>query len=80
MILKKTFFELMNSEVLKKNAENGRKHRDINLVTTERRRNYFLSEPNCHTVKFFTKSLLAIEMENTQIFMKKPVYLGLSIL
>ena len=80
MILKKTFFELMNSEVLKKNAENGRKHRDINLVTIERRRNYFLSEPNCHTVKFFTKNLLAIEMENTQIFMNKPVYLGLSIL
>ena len=32
------------------------------LVTTERRRNYLVSEPNDHTTKFFTENLLAIEM------------------
>ena len=41
-----------------------KKHRDINLVTTERRRNYLLSELNFHTTKFFTEHLLAIEVEN----------------
>ena len=41
--------------------ENVRKHRDIKLVTTERRRNYLESEPNCHTAKFFTENLLSIE-------------------
>ena len=57
-----------------------RNHRNIKLVTTERRRNYLVSEPNYHTTKFFTKSLSAIEMRKTQILMNKPVYLGLSIL
>ena len=38
--------------------ENVRKHRDIKIVTTERRRNYFISEQNSHTRKFFTKILL----------------------
>ena len=43
--------------------ENIRKHRDIKLVTTERRRNYFVSEPNYHTTKFSTEILLAINMK-----------------
>ena len=43
--------------------ENVRKHKDIKLVTTEGRRNYFVSEPNYHTTKFLTENLLAIEMK-----------------
>ena len=60
--------------------KNVRKHRDIKLVTTERRRNYLVSEPNYHTTKIFTKNLLEIEMKKTEILVNKPVYLGLSIL
>ena len=52
----------MNDAVFGKTMENVRKHRDIKLVTTERRRNYLLSKPNFHTTKFFTENLLAIEM------------------
>ena len=37
-----------------KTMENVRTHRDIKLVTTERRKNYLVSEPNYHTAKFFT--------------------------
>ena len=51
----------MNSAVFGKIMENVRKHRDIKLVTTERRRNYLLSEPNFDTTKFFTGKLLPIE-------------------
>ena len=40
-----------------------RKHRNIKLVTTERRRNYVVSEPDYQTTKFFTVSLLATEMK-----------------
>ena len=43
--------------------ENVRKHRDIKLVTTKRRRTYFVSEPNNHAPKFKKKKLLAIELE-----------------
>ena len=57
-----------------------KKRRIIKLVTTERRRDYFVSEPNYHTTKFFTENSLAIEMRKTQILMKKSVYLSLSIL
>ena len=60
--------------------ENVRKHRNIKLVTTERRRNYLVSELHYHTTKFFTENLLAIEMIKTQILNNKAVYLGVSIL
>ena len=57
--------------------ENVRKHRNIELVTTKRRRNYLVSELNYHTTKFFTENMLAIEMRKTLIIMNNPVYLGL---
>ena len=57
-----------------------RKHRDFKLVTTEARSNYLVSEPNYHTVTFFSENVLATELKETQIFMSKHVYLGLSIL
>ena len=59
----KDFFKLMNNAVFGKTMENVRKHRDIKLVTTERRRNYLVSEPNYHTTNFFTENLLEIEMK-----------------
>ena len=58
---------------LEKTMENVRKHRDINVATTERRRNYLVSEPNHHTTKFFTENLLAIEMKKAEILMNNPV-------
>ena len=58
-------FKLMNNAVFGKTMENGRKNKDIKLVTTERRRNYLVSEPNYHTIKFFTENSLTIEMIKT---------------
>ena len=59
----KDLFTLTNNAVFEKTMKNVRKHRNIKLVTTERRRNYLVSEPNYHTTKFFTENLLAIEMK-----------------
>ena len=70
----------MISAVFGKTIENVTKHKNIIHVTTERRRINLVSEPNYCTTKFFTESLLAIEMRKTQILINKPVYLGLSIL
>ena len=60
--------------------ENVRKHRNIKLVTTDKRRNQLVSGPNYHTTKWFSEKLLAIEMKKTKVKMNKPIYLGLSIL
>ena len=76
----KDFLKLMNNADFDKTMENLRKHRDIKVVTTERRRNYLVSESNYDTTKFFTENLLAIEIKKTQTVMNKSVYLGLSIL
>ena len=59
----KGFFKLMNNAVLGKTMENVRKHRDIKLVTTDKRRNQLASEPNYYTTKYFSENLLAIEMK-----------------
>ena len=62
----------------KKNMENVRKQRDIKLVTTKRRRNYLVSEPNYHT-KVFHRYFIS-NRNGKKIVMNKPVYLGLPIL
>ena len=76
---KQDFFKLMNNSVFGKTMETARKHRDIKLVTTDKRRNQLASEPNYHTTKWFSENLLTIEMKKTKVKMNKPVYLGLSI-
>ena len=70
----------MNNAIFGKAMENVRKHRNVNFVTTEKRRNYLMSEPNYHATKFFTENLSAIEMRKTQILTNKAVYLSLAIL
>ena len=76
----KDFFKLMNNSLFGKIMENVRKHRDTKLVTTDKRRNQLVSEPNYHTTKWFSENLLAIEMKKIKLKMNKPVYLGLSML
>ena len=70
----------MNNSVFGKTVENVRKHRDVTLVTIDKRRNQLMSEPNYHATKWFSENLLAIEMKKIKIKMNKPVYIGLSIL
>ena len=42
----KDFFKLMNNSVFGKAMENVRNHRDIRVVTTDKRRSILASEPN----------------------------------
>ena len=57
-----------------------RNHRDIKLITSEKRRKRLVSEPNCHSCKKFSNHLMAIEMKKTRVKMNRPLYLGMSIL
>ena len=76
----KDLFKLMNIAVFGKTMENIRKHRDIKLVTTDKKRNKLVSEPNYHTINYISEDLSIIEMNKTKVKMNKPIYLGLSIL
>ena len=51
MVLEMIFFKLLNNSVFGKTMENEKKHRDIELVTTDNTRNQLVSESNYHTTK-----------------------------
>ena len=76
----KVFFKLMNNAVFGKTMENVRKHKDIKLVITDKRRNQLVSEPNYHAIKGFSENVVAIEMKKAKVKMNKPEYLCFSIL
>ena len=48
-------------------------HRDIKLVTTDKRRNQLVAEPNYHATKYFSEDLLAIEMKKIKVKMNKLI-------
>ena len=60
--------------------KNIRKHRDIKLVTTDKKRSKLVSEPNYHPMNLISEDLTTTEMKKTKVKMNKPIYLGLSIL
>ena len=70
----------MNNSVFGKTMENIRKHRDIKLVTMDKKRSKLVSEPNYHMINYISEDLSIIEMNKTKVKMNKPVYLGLSVL
>ena len=76
----KDFFKLMNNAVFGKTMENVRKHRDIKLVTTNKKRSKLVLEPNYHTMNYISEDLSIIKMKRTKVKIDKPIYLGLSIL
>ena len=72
--------KLMNNTVFGKTMENIRKHKDIKLVTTNKRRSKLVSEPNYHTISYISEDLSIVKMNKTKIKTNKPIYLGFSIL
>ena len=63
----------MNNAVFGKTIENVRKHRDIKLVTTDKKRSKLFSEPNYHTTNCISENLSIIEMRRTKLKMNKPI-------
>ena len=69
------FFTLVNKSVFGKTMKNVRNHRDIKLVTSNKRRKRLVSEPNYYSQKIFSDYLMAIEMKKTRVKMTKALYL-----
>ena len=76
----KDLFKFMNNAVFGKTMENVRNRRDVKLIVTEERRKKLVSEPNYDSCKFFSESLMAIEMRKTEVLMDKPIAVGQAIL
>ena len=76
----KDFFKLINNAVFGKTMENITKHRDIKLVTTDKRKNQLASESNSHTTKYFLENLMAIRKKKTKVKMNNLIYLDMSML
>ena len=76
----KNLFKLMNNSAFGKTSKNVRNHRNIKLVTSDKRRKRLVSEPNYHSHKNFSEHLMAIEMKKTKVKMTKRRYLGMAIL
>ena len=60
--------------------ENVTNHRDIKLVTSDKRRSILASEPNYHSSKCISKDLTIIEKRKVEVKMNKPIYLSQAIL
>ena len=69
----------MKANFSQKTMGNIRKHRDIKLVATNRRRHYLVSKPNYHMRKLFSENLIAKEMKTIKVKMNKSVFPGWSI-
>ena len=76
----KDFFKLMNNSVFRKMMENIRKHRNIKLVTTEEKYLHTVMKPNFKSGIRFGENLMGCEMGKIIVVMKKPIYLGQTIL
>ena len=62
----------MNNSVFGKTMKNVRNHRDIRLITANKKKRFQLaSEPNYDTTKLFTENLLATEMKKLNVKMDK---------
>ena len=69
----KDLFKLMNNSVFGKTMENIRKHRDIKLVTTNKRRSKLVSEQNYNTINLISEDISIIEMKKTKVKMNRPI-------
>ena len=72
--------ELMNNSFFGKTMENIRNHKDMKLVTSDKKYLKYVMKPNFKGGHPFSKHLFAVEMGKTEITMNKPVYLGEAIL
>ena len=65
--LEKNFFKLMNNSVFGKTMENNRNHKDMKLVTSNKKYLKYVLKPNFKGGHPFSKHLFAVEMGNTEI-------------
>jgi hypothetical protein len=76
----KDFFKLMNNSVFGKTMENIRNRVDIRIVNDEKNWNKLAKKHNFKSATIFSENLVAVHMRRTSVKLRKPIYLGMSIL
>ena len=79
----KMLFKLFNNAVYGKMMENERKRVDVKLVTKWNGRygaEALISKSNFHSSDIFDENLVAVQLFRTEICIRKPIYIGLSVL
>lgn len=69
----KDFLDLVNTSVFGKTMQNIRKNRGIRLVATDRRMSCVVLDPMDVTTKWYSKKLLVLGMNKTEVKMNKLV-------
>jgi hypothetical protein len=70
----------MNNYVFGKTMENVRNRVDIRIVNNEKKWNKLAKKHNFKSVTIFSENLVAVHMRRTSVKLRKPIYLGMSIL
>ena len=70
----KDFFKLMKNSMFGKTMENIRNHRDMKLVTSDKKFLKYVMKPNFKDCHSLSKHLFAVEMGKREITMNEPVY------
>ena len=79
----KLLFKLFNNAVYGKTMENERKRVNVKLVTKWKGRygaEALISKSNFHSSDIFDENLVAVQLLHTEISIRKPIYIGLSVL
>jgi len=79
----KNLFKLMNNAVFGKTMENVRKYSVVKLVSKWLGRygaEALISKPEFKCSTIFDENLVAIELNKTEIFFNKPIYIGMCVL
>ena len=75
----KDLFKFINNSVFGKTMENIRKHREIKLVTIDKKRSKLVSEPNYHTINLISEDFPIIEMKRNkdeQVYLLRVINIG----
>ncbi|KAJ8909887.1 hypothetical protein NQ315_008910 [Exocentrus adspersus] len=79
----KNLFKLMNNAVFGKTMENIRRHSIVKLVNEWSGRygaEALISKPEFKAATIFNENLVAIELNKSEIYFSKPIYVGMCIL
>lgn len=70
----------MNNAVFGKTMENLRNRVNIKLAHTEKKLKKLCSKPSFDRLKIFNEDLVGVENKKVKLLLKKPVYIGQTIL